>query len=179
MSGNNVQEEDSTFHVSNLYSETEIKKITQDFISEKIREQNFEEIVKYSNIRIFLSLVLIVIGTYCSIFVQYKKNPVIMIQLLVAFFVVSTTLIIFEYFFFDDVFMILRSNNGSLVKLYCRLDVKKSTLILAYKLNKNVFETSFELKRLYNENGYLMKPYAKNVVMNFLSAHGRTLKLKN
>ncbi|EWC78733.1 hypothetical protein C923_00648 [Plasmodium falciparum UGT5.1] len=102
-----------------------------------------------------------------------------MIQLLVAFFVVSTTLIIFEYFFFDDVFMILRSNNGSLVKLYCRLDVKKSTLILAYKLNKNVFETSFELKRLYNENGYLMKPYAKNVVMNFLSAHGRTLKLKN
>ncbi|CRG99748.1 signal peptidase complex subunit 2, putative [Plasmodium relictum] len=171
--------EESTYHVNNLYSEQEIKKVTQDYISEKIRELNYMENVRYSNIRIFLSLILIFIGSYCSIFVQYKKNPLLMIKLLIAFFVVSVALFIFEYFYFENAFMILKTKNEAEVKLSCKLDKEKSSIILVFISDKKVHSTHFDLKKLFNENGYLIKNYAENILKEFLSIHGKNFKLTN
>ncbi|CRG94252.1 signal peptidase complex subunit 2, putative [Plasmodium gallinaceum] len=170
---------ENTYHVNNLYSEQEIKKVTQDYISEKIRELNYMENVHYSNIRILLSLILIFIGSYCSIFVQYKKNPLLMIKLLIAFFVVSVVLFMFEYFYFENAFMILKTNNDAEVKLSCKLDKEKSSLSLVFASNKKVHSTHFDLKKLFNENGYLIRNYAENILKEFLLIQEKNFKLKN
>ncbi|SBS82925.1 signal peptidase complex subunit 2, putative (SPC2) [Plasmodium ovale curtisi] len=52
------ENKESTYQVNNLYSEHELKKVTQDYISEKIRDLNVDENVYYSNIRIVLILLL-------------------------------------------------------------------------------------------------------------------------
>ncbi|CAA9987844.1 signal peptidase complex subunit 2, putative [Plasmodium knowlesi strain H] len=167
----------STYLVTNLYSEQELKKVAQDYISEKIRDQNFSENIQYSNIRIFLSLLLISIGSYCTIFVQYKKEPLLMIKLLIAFFIVSTILFFWEIVFFEDIFMILRTNNGGVVKLFFELDIQKSALVLTYKMNKQKHSTSFELRKLFNEDGFLVQNYADAMLKQFISNHGKIFKL--
>ncbi|EUD67370.1 hypothetical protein C922_02076 [Plasmodium inui San Antonio 1] len=169
--------EGSIYVVSNLYSEQELKKVAQDYISEKIRDQNFSENIKYSNIRIFLSLLLISIGSYCTIFVQYKKEPMLMINLLIAFFIVSGTLFFWEYLFFEDIFLILRTNNGGVVKLFFELDIQKSALRLTYKMNKQKHSTLFELRKLFKEDGYLVQSYADAMLKQFISDHGKIFKL--
>ncbi|GAW80617.1 signal peptidase complex subunit 2 [Plasmodium gonderi] len=170
---------DSTYLVRNLYSEQELKKVTQDYICEKIRDQNISENVQYSNIRIILSLMLILIGSYCTIFVQYKKEPLFMIKLLVTFFIISVILFIWEYLFFEDTFMILKTNNGGTVMLFFELDIHKNSLRLAYKLNKQVHGTFFELRKLFNENGYLVEQYADSTLKKFISDHGGIFKLND
>ncbi|SBT76762.1 signal peptidase complex subunit SPC2, putative [Plasmodium ovale] len=177
----NVEDEnkESTYQVNNLYSEHEIKKVTQDYISEKIRGLNVDENVYYSNIRIMLCLMLVFIGSYCCVFVKYKKQPFLMIKLLVVFFALSIVLFLLEFFFFEDVFIILKTNNGGLVRLYFQLDVKKSSLCLAYKWNKKIHCTYFELGKLFNENGYLIQPYADNTLKQFITDHGKIFKLKD
>ncbi|EDL44779.1 hypothetical protein, conserved [Plasmodium vivax] len=167
----------SIYLVTNLYSEQELKKVAQDYLSERLRDQNFAENIKYSNIRIFLSLLLISIGSYCTIFVQYKKNPLLMIKLLIAFFIVSVTLFFWEYFFFEDIFMILKTNNGGVAKLFIELDINKSALLLTYKMDKQKHSTSFELRKLFNEDGFLIQCYADAMLKQFLSDHGKLFKL--
>ncbi|CAD2098361.1 signal peptidase complex subunit SPC2, putative [Plasmodium vinckei lentum] len=54
--------EDDAYNVKNLYSENEIKKVAQDYLREEIKNLNIYENVRYSNVRILLSLILIIIG---------------------------------------------------------------------------------------------------------------------
>ncbi|SBT79267.1 signal peptidase complex subunit SPC2, putative [Plasmodium malariae] len=102
-----------------------------------------------------------------------------MIELLVSFFVISIMLFILEYLFFEDIFMIINTNNGEVLKLFFELDVQKSSLRLAYKLNKQIYCTFFELSRLFNENGYLIENYADKILKQFIEEHGKNFKLKN
>ncbi|KJP87087.1 hypothetical protein AK88_03255 [Plasmodium fragile] len=163
--------------VTNLYSEQELKKVAQDYISESLRNQKLSENVQYSNIRIVLSLLLISIGSYCTIFVQYKKEPLLMIRLLIAFFIVSAILFFWEFFFFEDIFMILKTNNGGVVKLFFELDIHNSALLLTYKMNKQKHSTLFELRKLFNEDGFLVQNYADAMLKQFILDHGKNFKL--
>lgn len=167
-----MQEESSKqsdlYHVTNLYSEQELKKVTQDFFSENIRAAKYEENVKYSNICIFLSLVLIFIGSYCTIFVSYKKQPSLMIQLIIAFFTISTILFIFEYICFENSFIILKAEKDANVKLTCTLNKEEKRMKLSAKLDKKENSTSFELAKLFDEDGYLNRRYAVSQLREFL-----------
>ncbi|CXI76753.1 signal peptidase complex subunit 2, putative [Plasmodium berghei] len=171
------ENKDNTHIVRNLYSENELKKVTQDYLSEEIRNLNIYENVQYSNIRILLSIILIIIGGYCCIFVNHKKEPILMMQSLASFFSVSIILYIWEYFYFEDYFMIIETNDDRTVKLFLKLDIKTSCLTLNYKLNKTVYSTPFELMKLYNEEGHLMKDYVNQTLKQFISSHGKNFKL--
>ncbi|ETB62197.1 hypothetical protein, variant 1 [Plasmodium yoelii 17X] len=149
------------------------------FFFKEIRNLNIYENVKYSNIRILLSIILIIIGGYCCIFVNHKNEPILMIQFLAAFFSISIILYIWEYFYFEDYFMIIETNDNKAVKLFLKFDIKTSCLILNYKLNKTVYSTPFELMKLYNEQGYLMEDYARHTLKQFISNHGKNFKLTN
>lgn len=172
MPSKKVQEESSEqsdlYHVSNLYSEQELKKVTQDFFSEKIRGAKYEENVKYSNICIFLSLVLIFIGAYCTIFVSYKKQPSLMIQLIIAFFTTSIILFIFEYIYFENSFIILKADKNANVKLTCTLNKEEKRMKLFAKLDKKENSTSLDLAKLFDANGYLNRSYAASQLHEFL-----------
>ncbi|CAD2102261.1 signal peptidase complex subunit SPC2, putative [Plasmodium vinckei] len=169
--------EDDAYIVKNLYSENEIKKVAQDYLREEIKNLNIYENVRYSNVRILLSIILIIIGGYCCIFVNHKKEPILMMDFLGAFFSVSILLYLWEYFYFEDYFMIIKTNNNKTLKLFLKLDIYTNCLTLNYKLNKVVYSTPFELMKLYNERGYLMKDYARHTLKQFISSHGKCFKL--
>lgn len=161
-------EQSNLYHVANLYSEQELKKVTQDFFSEKIRKAQYEENVKYSNIRIVLSLILICIGCYCTIFVSHKKQPSLMIQLIVAFFVASSILFIFECVYFGNSFIILKSKTGDDVKFTCVLEKEEKLMKLLVKLGAKEDSKIFDLGKLYDEDGYLALNYAEAKLKEFL-----------
>lgn len=177
-----LNSEENTYHVNNLYNEQELKKVTQDFICEYIRYKGkYEENVKYSNIRVALSLVLIFIGLYCCVFLSYKKNPNLMIQLLVAFFISSLILFIFEYFCFGNSFIIVKSNNTEKsvgVKFSLYLDKNNNVITVVAKMDELELSVSFELKKLYNAEGYLVIKYAERILQEFLHNLERKFRLK-
>ncbi|EUD72497.1 hypothetical protein YYG_02398 [Plasmodium vinckei petteri] len=178
--------EDDAYIVKNLYSENEIKKVAQDYLREEIKNLNIYENVRYSNIST-CSLIYIFslhtqwenlyTGGYCCIFVNHKKEPILMMDFLGAFFSVSILLYLWEYFYFEDYFMIIKTNNNKTLKLFLKLDIYTNCLTLNYKLNKVVYSTPFELMKLYNERGYLMKDYARHTLKQFISSHGKCFKL--
>ncbi|SBT34282.1 signal peptidase complex subunit 2, putative (SPC2) [Plasmodium ovale wallikeri] len=124
-----IQPNECMYQVNNLYSEHEIKKVTQDYISEKIRGLNVDENVYYSNIRIMLCLMI----------------------LLLRFCEVQKTAISYD----------------------------KIVGWTTYKWNKKIHCTYFELGKLFNENGYLIQPYADNTLKQFITDHGKIFKLKD